>query len=108
MERPKLNLTLLKKLVGELELAAQVAEKTREGKKPHEDEAAYNDFVVEMGKVSGLCSSVAVEASALVKDCAKILQYALVPDRNPNDFALSDLLGGYMPSGDNGGGKLGN
>jgi hypothetical protein len=108
MEKPKLNFTLLKKLVTELEVASDLAEKVREGKKLYESEADYNNFVVEVSKVAGLCTSVSTEALALVKDCQQLLKFALMPERSTNDFGLADLLSGYMPSGDNGSGNLGN
>lgn len=108
MQKPQLSLVLLKKLVVELEAAVDVAEKVRSQQDLTVDtpaaNEAYNQFFVEMSKVSGLCSYLASEANALTKDCAKVVQYSRMPERSEDDFSTADLFGGMFPQN----GKLGN
>lgn len=101
MEKPKLSLVLLKKLVEDLETAVNAAEKVREGQNLSVDEpqanAVFNQFYSEMGKVSGLCTYLSTEALALNKDCMQVVKYSRMPDRS-EEMNPVDLFGGLFGS----------
>src|SRR5581483_6775859 len=86
---PKINLTLLKKLVSELEATLAVTEEIPTDK----DEDAIR-FITELSKSSGLAAAVAQEASALVKDMYKVSTMAQQPPMATGEELLSELFGG--------------
>lgn len=92
---PKIELTLLKKLMGELEIALTATQEL-----PYEQDEETHKFVMEMAKTSGLCAAVAQEASALVKDMYQVSRYAQQPAVS---FEGNDLLAelfGAVPGAD--------
>lgn len=79
----KVNLDLLKKLVGELESSLNTAEGVK---------SDHNEYVVELSKAAGLAAGVMQEASFLVLDIHSMTQQA------PAKSSLLDIL---KPGGSN-------
>ena len=71
----KVNLILLKKLVSELETTLDESYIMRDDLDRDAMEA-YNDFVVEARKASGVASGVIAEATLLLTDINKLIQYS--------------------------------
>ncbi len=89
---PKIELTLLKKLVGELETALAAAQEL-----PTEKDQEVHEFITAIAKTSGLAAGVAQEAKALVNDMYQVSRFAQQPAVDLFG-GLADLLGG--PGGD--------
>jgi len=89
----KVNLTLLKRLVSELDVALQAAEAVKEG----EGTESLHDYVVEMSKCAGLAAGVMAESSMLVGDIQHVIQHAQGPASKGD--ALSKLLGSLKGGG---------
>ncbi len=96
MDNPKLSLKLLKSLMSSLETLVDEAEKGREGLDLEQDKDSFNMFVVNMGKVSGVLTYLAKEASALDKDVEKVIAYSLIPSKKSSEtedlFSLAGLV----------------
>ena len=86
---PKIELTLLKKLVGELEIAFTAAQEL-----PLDETQQVHNYIIEMSKTSGLASGLAQEATALIKDMYQLMAMAQKPAMPAagHDF-LADLFG---------------
>ena len=65
---PKVDLSLVKRLMTELEAAIATAEKM-----PHEDKMTKNEWIIELSKAQGLALSVMTEASLLVGDIQHLI-----------------------------------
>ena len=74
MAKMKVNLSILKKLVAELEAGLDAAE----GLKTKED-ASIGDYVVEMSKAAGLAAGIMQEGSFLVNDIQAVVRHAQQP-----------------------------
>lgn len=91
-ETKSIDLTLLKRLVGELETSLQVAE----GIKTSVD-VDVAEYIVEMSKAAGLCAGVMSEAGMLIGD----LQQATLSVQSPSadKTALLDKILGPLKGG---------
>lgn len=91
----KVDLTLLKKLVSELELSLTTADGMR---KP---EGSNTDFIVEMSKAAGLCAGVMSESAMLVSDVqAHVLAVqGGAPPAKTDLLSLEKLLGSIKGPG---------
>lgn len=76
----KVDLTLLKKLVSELELSLANCDKLSEVVEPNK-----TDFVVEMNKGTGLAAGIMTEAALLMGDMQAVM-HAGQPSLGKNDF----------------------
>jgi len=97
MDKPKVDLTLIKRLVSELEHAVDIAEKLQDagGNK--------NDWIIELNKASGLASGIVGEGAALIGDMQVIIQGLPVgaPGKGTADL-MSKLMGSFKaPGGSN-------
>jgi len=91
-ETKSIDLTLLKRLVGELETSLQVAD----GIKTSVD-VDVAEYIVEMSKAAGLCAGVMSEAGMLIGD----LQQATLSVQSPSadKTALLDKILGPLKGG---------
>jgi hypothetical protein len=99
MSKPnKVDLTLLKKLVGELEASLTTADgiKTAEGD--------ITEYIVELSKAAGLTAGVMQEAGMLIGDIQNQVMQVQNPTPSKSDF-LEKLLGGIKGGGPLGGGN---
>ena len=92
MTEMKVNLSMIKKLVAELESGLEAAEglKTKEG-------ASIGDCVVEMSKAAGLAAGIMQEGTFLVNDIQAVVRVVQQPPAPKNDFLdkiLSGIKGG--------------
>ena len=78
-----IDLTLLKKLVGELEVSIQAAEGIKTS-----IELDKTEYIVEMSKAAGLCAGVMQEAGMLISD----LQSATIAVQSGGTPAKTDFL----------------
>lgn len=88
----KVDLTLIKKLVGELETSLATAEGMRTTSEPMD----VNEYVVEMSKAIGLASGISSEASLLVADIAAVTRVNQAPAPKTDSVfdTLDKILGG--------------
>ena len=90
----KVNLDLLKKFVGDLELLVEAANRMAENKEQHD----VKDYLTEMAKASGLAAAVAGEATLVVGDIKAIIKMnsAAAPVGKDDDLLslLNVLKGG--------------
>lgn len=86
----KLNLTLLNRLVKELNDAASACNGL-------DDKTSYDTYVVELAKLIGLMTGVSIEAMALVKDATKLVQENSLPPQGTEDL-ISEIFGGLGSS----------
>lgn len=91
---PKIDLSILKKLVEHLESGIAEAETIREGETPDQ-----GDYIVAMSKVAGLAAGVSQEGTMLVGDIHALIKMSQQPLPKTPDF-LEKLLGGIK--GNNG------
>lgn len=89
----KVDLTLLKKLVGELETSLATAE----GIKDDAPASDVNDYVVEMSKATGLAASIMTEAGLLTGDIATAIRSCQSPTSSKDP--LASLLGALKGPG---------
>lgn len=82
---PKIDLTLLKQLVGELEAILATADGIQQ-----ESPSKNNDYVIEMSKAVGLASGAALEATMLVSDIQTLVRVSTGPA--PKEDGLKGLL----------------
>ena len=88
----KIDLTLMKKLLGELETSLNTSDaiKTAEG--------SIVEYIVEMSKSLGLASGMVQEASLLIADIQAHVMSVQNPQASKSDF-LSKILGAAPPKG---------
>lgn len=100
MSTPKINLSLLKQLVSELETALTLAENIRK-----DPDRPPTDYVIEMSKAVGLVMGVNLESSMLVGDFQTVMQNVTGASKQDNLknllSYLKDLKGGDKPPGSN-------
>lgn len=84
----KVDLTLLKRLVGELESTLATAEGIKN------DSQDVNEYVVEMQKAAGLAAGVMTEATLLVGDIAVAVRSGSSPEKDPLATILGAIKGG--------------
>jgi hypothetical protein len=87
----KIDLDILKRLVGELESTLATAEGIKA------DKADVKDYIVEMSKAAGLAAGIMAEAGALVGDMQHAVWHSTAP--KGKDDALSKLLAGLKGGG---------
>ncbi len=87
----KVNLTLLKRLVSELEASVATAETIKSS--VESGEGANNEYVVEMSKAAGLAAGVMTESSMLIMDIQALVTKAQAPAPLKSDI-LDKFLGG--------------
>lgn len=94
----KINLKLLKQLVGELEASLATAEGIKSS-----ETGELTDYVVELSKAAGLASGIATESSMLVADVQSIVMSATGggPQAPKMDF-LEKILGPLKKDGSGG------
>jgi predicted house-cleaning NTP pyrophosphatase (Maf/HAM1 superfamily) len=94
----KVDLTLLKQLVAELETTMATADLM-----PVDSTTSNNDYVIEMSKAIGLASGAALEATMLVSDIQLIIKKAASPSPSKEDGlkGLLDMLKGGKIDGTN-------
>lgn len=80
----KINLTLLKKLVEELEISLLAADGIKKS-----TGSDNNDYVIELSKSIGLCSGVALEAEALISDITNNVNFS---QTSPSKMELLNKL----------------
>lgn len=97
MSKPeiKVDLTVLKKLVGELESTLNTAHAIVSSAKPDNAER-----VVELSKAAGLCAGIMQEASLLVLDIHAVVRGTQPPVDESTDL-LSKILGSIKPGSQN-------
>ena len=78
----KVDLTLIKKLVDELDKTISLSEKIKES-------SDNNEYIIEMSKGIGLCSGIVSEGTMLIADIAELLSTASGP---PSDSKTSSLI----------------
>lgn len=81
----KVDLTLLKRLVSELELALDGCEVLKEAA------VEPTDYVVEMSKTVGLATGITLEASMLALDIQTLIKASTMPSTK-DDNALKGLM----------------
>lgn len=86
----KIDLTLLKRLVNELEGSLNSAELIKSDKDLH-------DYVIEMSKAAGLAAGVMTEAGLLVGDIGGMVQNVQSPTSDKDN--LSKILGALKGGG---------
>lgn len=94
---PRVDLTLLKRLVAELESALTASESLKDDSSK-ENKEATNDYVVEMSKCAGLAAGVMAESTLLVGDIQTAIQLAQGPGSSKSD-PLTKLLGSLKGGG---------
>lgn len=94
-ETKGIDLTLLKRLVGELETSLQVAE----GIKTSVD-VDVAEYIVEMSKAAGLCAGVMSEAGMLIGDLQQATLSVQSPSADKTAF-LDKILGPLKGGGTN-------
>lgn len=88
----KIDLTLMKKLLGELETSLNASDAIRTA------EGNIVEYIVEMSKSVGLASGMVQEASLLIADIQAHVMAVQSPQAGKNDF-LAKILGGVPPKG---------
>lgn len=91
----KINLTLLKKFVGELETSLTTAESIKSSAN-----SDVNEYIIEMSKAAGLCAGVMSEAGMLVGDVQTMVMMAQNPTSAKSDL-LDKILAPLKGSGTN-------
>lgn len=83
----RVNLDILKKFVGELELLVEAANRMADNKDQHD----VKDYLTELAKASGLAAAVAGEATLVVGDIKQIIKMnsATVPAGKADDDLLA-------------------
>jgi hypothetical protein len=89
---PKVDLTLVKKLIAELEESLAVAENLYQ-----DSPSKNNDYVVEMSKASGLATGAAIEASMLALDVQAAIKMGA--SSAPKEDGLKSLLASLKGGG---------
>jgi hypothetical protein len=105
----KIDLTLLKKLIAELESELKASETIPTDSSLNLSEASLepleHDRLIHLGKAAGLCMSVAQEGTLLMYDIQKVSAGALVAPKSSTkedaDFGLSNFLKIYKSGGQN-------
>lgn len=92
----KVDLTLLKRLVGELETSLTTAEGIKSS--ATSDPA---EFVIEMSKAAGLCSGVMQESLMLIGDIQNLTLSVQNPTSSVKGDLLDKILGPLKGSGSN-------
>jgi len=87
----KVDLTLLRKLVGELESAINSVQEMPSADKKEE----LHRFVIDLSRASGLAAGVAQEATALVKDMYQLVTFAQTAPSDYGDKLMTDILGSF-------------
>jgi len=92
----KVDLTLLKKLIVELENSLATAD----GIRAEETDENIHNYIVEMSKASGVAAGIVEEATLLISDCRQAIRYNT--SAIGKDDPLSSLLGVLKGSGGSG------
>lgn len=99
---PKINITLLKRLVEELESTLNFSEDLQQ-----ELSANKNEYVIEMSKALGIATGITLEASMLIMDIQTLTQTAsgAAPTSSGKEDSIKSLLsllkGGAKPTSKN-------
>lgn len=94
MSKPKIDLTLFKNLLSELESSLEKAEEI------YEEDGSMTEYIIAMLKSFGICAGLAQEATFITQDINKIvlsLQNLSVKDDSSNE-TLNSLLNLLKPS----------
>ena len=95
----KVDLTLLKKLVGELENTLNTADGIKKSGSPS-NSTNVNDYIVEMSKATGLATGVMQEAAMLIMDIGSFVGAGVgAPPKNDSMKDLLSLIKGGGSSG---------
>lgn len=98
MSKNKIDLTLLKKLVGELENSLNNASNIST-----DVDADLNEYIVEMSKAVGLCAGIMRESSMLIGDIHTAVRNVQSPSGKNMDILLEKVLGSIKGGGGFGG-----
>lgn len=93
---PKIDLTLLKRLVSQLEKELDACERIK-----NDETGELVDFIIEMSKSAGLVTGIIQESSLLIGDIQSIVKVSQHPgaqQSKPSDY-LEKILGGLKGSG---------
>ena len=86
--KTKADLTLLKRLMAELESSLDTANGINT-----DVESDLNEYVVELSKAAGLCAGIMQEASMLVIDISSQVRSSQAPSSNKGTEFLEKILG---------------
>jgi len=97
----KADLTLLKEMVTALETQLEEAYMIRTSLKTDKSGEVHRQFIIEVSKSVGILSGIAGEASLLIGDLQKIMQYSYQKDSDPADVVSTILssIKGSDPGG---------
>ena len=93
---PKVDITLLLKLVAQLESSLNVCEAMKDS-----DADGLYDFIIEMSKANGLISGIIQESSMLIGDVQSIVKVSQQPGLPVKDQLIDKLLVGFKHNGSN-------
>lgn len=93
MSKQKVDLTVLKRLVSELESLLATAEGIKTDVSGDKVE-----YVVEMNKATGICAGILTESGLLMGDIQSLIQGLSAPSLSKSEF-LEKLLGGLKGPG---------
>lgn len=93
MSKPKVDLTVLKRLVAELESILNAADGISTDVSGDKVE-----YVVELSKATGLCAGVITETGLLMGDIHSLIGSVSAPNMSKSDF-LEKILGGLKGPG---------
>jgi hypothetical protein len=94
----KVNLTLLKRLVSELEASIATAETIKTSAET--SDGTNNEYIVEMSKAAGLAAGVMSESSMLIMDIQSLVTKAQAPVPGGKSDFLDKLMGGFKGPGE--------
>lgn len=98
----KLELSLIKRLLKDLELELEQTYALRETV-PF-DKVKYEDCIVSVSKSIGLLAGISQESAALIGDLKVFAQYS-IPESKDNAFDVNSILSGLIKQNSGGGGK---
>lgn len=91
---PKIDLTLLKKLVIELERGLESCDKIK-----FDENGDQSDFIIEMSKSTGLVTGIMQESSMLIGDIQSIVKASQQLSGTKNTDFFDKVLGGLKGTG---------
>lgn len=94
----KVDLTLLKKYIEELELELKVAEavKSKDALSDEEANNAINARLISLSKAAGLCLGVSQEAGMLITDIQKLVSASFLPSKSSKSDLTDNMLSSFL------------
>ena len=99
----KADLTLMHKLVAELEKQLDDSYKLRDTIKETKDQETYFKYVIEISKAVGILSGISQEASLLIGDMQKLIQIASQPNDMEDPTSMLQSILSPLGKGKGGG-----